>query len=105
MCRGCKANVAFVVNCLGQSSHNGYLVHRSKVGLPAIVAGCIGAHLAVGKVKPEECVMDVWTLNRYSDLHLYLTTMLTRVYQTVMLDRISFSIQLSYPQYSPYPRI
>ena len=38
-----------IPHCLGPPSCNGYLVHRSKVG--SIVAGCIGAHLARGKVK------------------------------------------------------
>ena len=38
-----------IPHCLGPPSRNGYLVHRSKVG--SIVAGCIGAHLARGKVK------------------------------------------------------
>lgn len=51
MSRGCKANIAFVVNCLGQPSHNGFMVHRSKVGLLVTVLGCTGAHLAMGKVK------------------------------------------------------
>ena len=41
-----------IPHCLGPPSHNGYLVHRSKVG--PIVAGCIGAHLARGKVKSVE---------------------------------------------------
>ena len=40
------------LHCLGPPSRNGYLVHRSKVG--SIVAGCIGAHLARGKVKSVE---------------------------------------------------
>ena len=33
-----------IPRCLSPRSRNGYLVHRSKVG--AIVAGCIGTHLA-----------------------------------------------------------
>ena len=36
-----------IPHCLGPPSHNGYMVHRSKVG--SIVAGCIGAHLARGE--------------------------------------------------------
>ena len=38
-----------IPHCLGPPSRTGYLVHRSKVG--SIVAGCIGAHLAKGKVR------------------------------------------------------
>ena len=41
-----------IPHCLGPSSRNGYLVHRSKFG--SIVAGCICAHLARGKVKSVE---------------------------------------------------
>ena len=46
--------------CLGPSSRNGYLVHRYKVG--STVAGCIGAHLARGKVKSVEHVLS-WSLD------------------------------------------
>ena len=49
-----------IPHCLGPPSHNGYLVHRSKVG--SIVAGCIGAHLARGKVKSVEYAL-LWCLN------------------------------------------
>ena len=41
-----------IPHCFGPPSRNRYLVHRSKVG--SIVAGCIGAHLARGKVKSIE---------------------------------------------------
>ena len=54
-----------IPQCLGPPSCNGYLVHRSKVG--SIVAGCIGAHLARGKVKSVEHALS-WSL----DNHLYL---------------------------------
>ena len=49
-----------IPHCLGPPSHNGYLVHRSKVG--SIVAGCIGAHLARGKVKSVEHALS-WSLD------------------------------------------
>ena len=53
-----------IPHCLGPPSRNGYLVHRSK--LVAIVAGCIGAHLARGKVKfVEHAEHGAWTLNKY----------------------------------------
>ena len=39
------------LHCLGSPSHNGYLMHRSKDG--SIVAGCIGYHIAIAKVKSE----------------------------------------------------
>ena len=42
----------FIPHCLGSLTCNGYLVHRFKVG--SIVAGCIGADLARGKVSSEE---------------------------------------------------
>ena len=48
-----------IPHCLGPPSRNGYLVHRSKVG--SIVAGCIGAHLARGKVKSVEHALS-WSL-------------------------------------------
>ena len=38
-----------IPHCFCPLGHNGYLVHRYKVG--SIVAGCIGAHLAREKVK------------------------------------------------------
>ena len=41
-----------IPHCLGKPSHKGYLVHRSIVR--SIVPGCIGAHLAKGKVKSVE---------------------------------------------------
>ena len=44
---------------LGPPSHNGYLVHRSKVG--SIAAGCIGAHLASEKVESVEHALS-WCL-------------------------------------------
>ena len=49
-----------IPHCLGPPSRNGYLVHRSKVG--SIVAGCIGAHLARGKVKSVEHALS-WCLD------------------------------------------
>ena len=49
-----------IPHCLGPPSHNGYLVHRSKVG--STVAGCIGAHLARGKVKSVEHALS-WSLD------------------------------------------
>ena len=45
---------------LGLSNCNGCLVHRSKVG--SIIAGCIGAHLARGKVKSVEHALS-WSLD------------------------------------------
>ena len=45
---------------LGPPTCNGYLVHRSKVG--SIVAGCIGAYLARGKVESVEHVSS-WSLD------------------------------------------
>ena len=49
-----------IPHCLGPPSRNGYLVHRSKVG--SIVAGCIGVHLARGKVKYVEHALS-WSLD------------------------------------------
>ena len=49
-----------IPHCPGLPSRNGYLVHRSKVGL--IVAGCIGTHLARGKVKSVEHALS-WSLD------------------------------------------
>ena len=49
-----------IPHCLGPPSHNGYLVHRSKVG--SIVAGCTGSHLARGKVKAVEHALS-WSMN------------------------------------------
>ena len=49
-----------IPHCLGPPIRNGYLVHRSKVG--SIVAGCIGAHLARGKVKSVEHAL-LWSLD------------------------------------------
>ena len=49
-----------IPHCLGPPRHNGYLVHRSKVG--SIVAGCIGAQLARGKVKSVEHMLS-WSLD------------------------------------------
>ena len=49
-----------IPHCLGPPSRNGYQVHRSKVG--SIVAGCIGAHLARGKVKSVEDALS-WSLD------------------------------------------
>ena len=48
-----------IPHCSGPPSHNGYLMHRSQVG--SIVAGCIGAHLARGKVKSVEHALS-WSL-------------------------------------------
>ena len=44
-----------IPHCCGPPSCNGYLVHRSKVG--SIVAGCIGPHLAMGKVECWTCIV------------------------------------------------
>ena len=49
-----------IPHCFGPPSRNGYLVHRSKV--VSIVAGCIGAHLARGKVKSVEHALS-WSLD------------------------------------------
>ena len=49
-----------ITHCLVPPSGNGYLVYRSKVG--SIVAGCIGAHLARGKVKSVEHALS-WSLD------------------------------------------
>ena len=49
-----------IPHCLSPPSRNAYLVHRSKVG--SIVAGCIGAHLARGKVKSVEHALS-WSLD------------------------------------------
>ena len=49
-----------IPHCLGPPSHNGYLVHRSKVG--SIAAGCIGTQLARGKVKSVEHELS-WSLD------------------------------------------
>ena len=46
--------------CPCPPSHNGYLVHRYKVG--SIAAGCTGAHLARGKVKSVEHALS-WSLD------------------------------------------
>ena len=54
-------------HCLGPPSLNGYMVHRSKVG--SIVAGCMGAHLARGKVKSVEHMLS-WSLDNYVYLYL-----------------------------------
>ena len=52
-----------IPHCLGPPSRNRYLVHRSKVG--SIVAGCIGAHHARGKVKSVNMrCHGVWTLKQ-----------------------------------------
>ena len=60
-----------VPHCLGPPSHNWYLVHRSKVG--SIVAGCIGAHFAKGKVKSVEYALS-WSLDsKQLPLHLPFT--------------------------------
>ena len=61
-CWPCVANSGklCIPHCLGPPSRNGYLVHRSKVG--SIVAGCIGAHLARGKVKSVEHALS-WSLD------------------------------------------
>ena len=45
---------------LGPPSRNGCLVHTSKVG--SIVAGCIGAHLARGKVRSVDHALS-WSLD------------------------------------------
>ena len=49
-----------IPHCLSLPSRNGYLVHRSKVR--SIVAGCIGTHLAKGKVKSVEHALS-WSLD------------------------------------------
>ena len=49
-----------IPHCLGPPSRNGYLVHKSKVG--STVAGCIGTHLARGKVKSVEHALS-WSLD------------------------------------------
>ena len=49
-----------IPHCLGPTSRNGYLVHRSKVG--SMVAGCISGHLARGKVKSVEHALS-WSLD------------------------------------------
>ena len=49
-----------IPHCLSPPSHNGYLVHKSKV--ESIAAGCIGAHLARGKVKSVEHALS-WSLD------------------------------------------
>ena len=49
-----------IPHCLGPPSRNGYLVERSKVG--SIIACCIGAHLAMGKVKSVEHTLS-WSLD------------------------------------------
>ena len=49
-----------IPHCLGPPSGNGYLVHRSKVG--SIFTGCIGAHLARGKVESVEHALS-WSLD------------------------------------------
>ena len=49
-----------IPHCLGPPSHNRFLVHRSKVG--SVVAVCIGAHLAKGKVKSVEHALP-WSLD------------------------------------------
>ena len=54
---------------IGPPSRNGYLVHKSKAG--SIVAGCIGADCARGKVKSVELALS-WSLD---DLYLYLLTL------------------------------
>ena len=43
----------YISHCFGQSSHNGYLVHTSKVG--SIIAGYVGVYLAREKVSSEMC--------------------------------------------------
>ena len=52
-----KLRISF---CLGPPIRNGYLVHRPKVG--SIVAGCIGAHLAKGKIKSVEHALS-WSVD------------------------------------------
>ena len=49
-----------IPHCLGPPSRNGCLVYRSKVG--SIDAGCIGAHLARGKVMSVEHALS-WSLD------------------------------------------
>ena len=82
-----------IPHCLGPPSRNGYLVHRSKVG--SIVAGCIGAHLARGKVKSVEHVLS-WTL--YSCLYLYCSNAyrVTRVYQGTLFMVVACHILVIY---------
>ena len=49
-----------IPHCLGSPSLQGYLVHRFKAG--SIVADCIGAHFAWGKVKSVEHALS-WSLD------------------------------------------
>ena len=60
-----------IPHCIGPPSHDGHLVQRSKVG--SIVAGCIGAHLARGKVMSLEhalsCCLDSTQLLLPLSLH------------------------------------
>ena len=58
MCR--SVGKLHIPHCLSPPRLNGYLVHRSKVG--SIVAGCIGAHLARGKVQSVEHALS-WSLD------------------------------------------
>ena len=46
-----------IPQCFSPPSRNGYLVHRSKIG--SIVAGCIGCHLARGKVKSVQHALSL----------------------------------------------
>ena len=46
-----------VLHCLSPPGRNGYLVYRLMAG--SIVAGCIGTHLARGKVKCTCVVIDI----------------------------------------------
>ena len=78
-----------ILHCLSPPSHNGYLVHRSKVG--SIVAGCIGAHVARGKVKSVEHALS-WSLdsiNNYLYLFFILDLTLSLVVQPILFDHIS----------------
>ena len=56
-----------IPHCLSPPSRNGYLVHRFKVG--SVVADCIGAHLAKGKVKSVE-LARLWSLDSKLPLHV-----------------------------------
>ena len=50
----------FFANVTGLSVHLSVMVHRSNVG--SIVADCVGAHLARGKVKSVEHALS-WSLD------------------------------------------
>ena len=77
-----------IPHCLGPPSRNGYLVHRSKVG--SIVAGCIGAHLARGKVKSVEHALS-WSLDskQLPSPDLYSPRVIARMYARVHVVNVA----------------